>query len=216
MVCWITELWLSEKFGKATMYGTKGEFEGGFFLPSYPSLNQKLIKMEIQDYQDIIEQTAIYPKEFGLGYVTLGLNGEFQEFIKAETLKDRTKEFGDVCWYLTASCQEALLNLEEIWPSDYKTTYEDSPFSVEGIHIKVANYIIGQIQEIVKKCYRDKTDVPVKKLQAQYSLLVIHLFEIAKLRGIDIEEALTINYHKLLTRKEKGMIGGSGSDREEA
>ena len=76
---------------------------------------------EFQTYQELIEDTAIYPDELPefvtpeLLYVTLGLAeaGEVQEKVKkairendVEYLNDIPAELGDVLWYLTRVTHE--------------------------------------------------------------------------------------------------------------
>lgn len=103
--------------------------------------------MEIKEYQTIIEKTAIYPKEIGPLYCTLGLageTGEVAEKIKKlyrdnprllallkdknkqyysdviEFQKDLTKELGDILWYVTALANEFDISLEEIFSKNYE------------------------------------------------------------------------------------------------
>jgi NTP pyrophosphatase (non-canonical NTP hydrolase) len=91
----------------------------------------------LQEYQDLIKKTAVYPKEIGIAYCSLGLAGEAGEIankvkkmyrddnlhslvgdFKSAYLykkKDDIKaELGDVLWYITALAQECDLTLEEI------------------------------------------------------------------------------------------------------
>jgi NTP pyrophosphatase (non-canonical NTP hydrolase) len=93
--------------------------------------------MNIQEYQTIIQKTAIYPKEVGAMYCALGLNGEAGEVAeKIKKLirdtnyldsKDYTDEFkenlkkeiGDCIWYCTALANEFNLSLEEILEANY-------------------------------------------------------------------------------------------------
>lgn len=86
-------------------------------------------------YQNLIEQTAVYPREIGIGYTALGLAGEAGEIankvkkmyrddnlldmnvteqVRAVRRDDIKGELGDVLWYVTALAQEFGLTLEEI------------------------------------------------------------------------------------------------------
>lgn len=87
--------------------------------------------MELNDYQEVARETAIYPHEhniLGLVYTTLGLSGEAGEVanqvkkilrddnfhiheVKRQELK---LELGDVLWYLAMSSKELGFSLEEI------------------------------------------------------------------------------------------------------
>lgn len=89
--------------------------------------------MKIEEYQNIIEKTAIYPKEIGLTYCTLGLCGEAGEVAEkvkklyrdnkglvTDKFKEEVKkEIGDVIWYCTALANELGLTLEEILEANY-------------------------------------------------------------------------------------------------
>lgn len=97
----------------------------------------------LKEYQELINKTAIYPKEIGIGYCSLGLAGEAGEIankvkkmyrdknlleyeriggiypVNAPDLidefnDDMKAELGDVMWYVTALAQEFGLTLEEI------------------------------------------------------------------------------------------------------
>lgn len=172
--------------------------------------------MQLLDYQKIVEETAVYPSEFGLGYTTLGLMGEMQEFFKAEGNKDITKEFGDVCWYLCASCKEAALHFSLTFYQHYRQTAVYSDIGPRALRDR-AEGTLGDIAEIVKKYYRDDTPLQtvMDKLGVLYMNLSRDLCWIAILRGVDISAALEGNYKKLMLRKEKNLIHGSGSNREE-
>jgi len=94
--------------------------------------------MLIDDYQKEAATTAIYNKEFGLVYSTLGLTNEAGEVagklkkvlrdkngvLSEEDKKEIAKELGDVQWYLAdaatnlgfsldAICQNNLLKLKD-------------------------------------------------------------------------------------------------------
>jgi len=94
----------------------------------------KLLKMDASEYQGIIRKTAIFPKEIGLTYCTLGLCGEAGEVaekvkklyrdaggvITPEFVYNVKKELGDVLWYTTAIANELGLTLEEIMEANYE------------------------------------------------------------------------------------------------
>ncbi len=89
--------------------------------------------MTTKDYQNIIAETAVFPKEIGLTYCTMGLCGEAGEV--AEKMKklfrdeggvvspqfryDIRKELGDVMWYVTALSNELGFTLEEVMEYNY-------------------------------------------------------------------------------------------------
>lgn len=84
--------------------------------------------MTFKEYSQIIKETAIYPKNIGLIYCTLGLCGEAGEVsekvkkiyrdnngeINEETRRLLLKELGDVLWYITSASNELGSSLEEV------------------------------------------------------------------------------------------------------
>ncbi len=93
----------------------------------------KLFSMDVKEYQEIIKKTAVFPKEIGVPYCTMGLCGEAGEvaekvkklyrdregLVTPEFRKDIKKELGDVVWYVTALANEFNLTLEEILEANY-------------------------------------------------------------------------------------------------
>lgn len=213
---WIYDLWIKEQWreGKqlSLFYATEYKFDKQL------KLHFKKEKMNLETYQAIIEETAIYPKQFGLGYTTLGLVGEFQEFCQARTDKERLKEFGDVCWYLTATCKELGIQVGDVFPHNYaeknavfpgaSDSYFDSRHNV--------NVLLGRLCEITKKHYRDFNVINTAEASILLFSICSEICQMAQSDEIDIQQALETNYNKLLLRKEKGMLQGSGSDREES
>jgi len=83
--------------------------------------------MTFKEYQNKSAETAIYPKEVAVPYLTLGLAGEageiankikkvlrgdseFTDILK----KDLQKELGDVLWYVSQLVREFGGDLEEV------------------------------------------------------------------------------------------------------
>lgn len=84
--------------------------------------------MELNYYQQMAKRTAVYPKDQGLVYTALGLNGEAGEVAEKikKILRDNNgvvspeardaliKEAGDVLWYLANFAEELGVNLGTI------------------------------------------------------------------------------------------------------
>lgn len=84
--------------------------------------------MRFTDYQVKAGETAQYPQDIALLYVTLGLAGETGEIaekvkkayrddggvITDERREALAKEIGDVCWYIARLCTELDLSLDEV------------------------------------------------------------------------------------------------------
>jgi NTP pyrophosphatase (non-canonical NTP hydrolase) len=84
--------------------------------------------VEFSEYQRLSRRTAMYPREAGLSYPTLGLAGEAGEVAEqikksirddgGEMTPERraalSKELGDVLWYLAQLATELDLDLDEV------------------------------------------------------------------------------------------------------
>lgn len=79
--------------------------------------------MDFDDYQDKTEETAIYPEDKALEYLSLGLNGEAGEVAEKvkkhirdgkELDEDFAKELGDCLWYISQIANEFDVNLSEV------------------------------------------------------------------------------------------------------
>lgn len=82
----------------------------------------------LQKYQDLINQTKIYPREIGIEYCCIGLGGEGGEILnklkkvlrdKGGVFDDEVKlqlmdEASDVLWYVTALAQELGFTLDQV------------------------------------------------------------------------------------------------------
>lgn len=86
------------------------------------------MKMTLSEYQEKAATTALYPKEQGMAYTVLGLNGEAGELadkykkvirdsqgkMSDETRLAMSKELGDVLWYVAMCAKELGSDLETI------------------------------------------------------------------------------------------------------
>jgi len=91
--------------------------------------------MTFRSYQEQAAKTAIYPNRgLNLSYPTLGLCGESGEVANKVKKVQRdhggqitldmklalAKELGDVLWYVSATCDELGLNLEDVAEQNIK------------------------------------------------------------------------------------------------
>lgn len=67
--------------------------------------------MNVEEYQDIIQKTAIYPTEVGLAYCALGLTGESGEV--AEKIKKLYRDNQDLIPYIQMGQEPADVNTRE-------------------------------------------------------------------------------------------------------
>lgn len=85
-------------------------------------------EISLQEYNNLINLTKVYPKEIGILYCSLGLAGESGEVcekikkiyrdnsgnITEEKRLEIAKEISDVIWYCTALSQEIGYSLQDI------------------------------------------------------------------------------------------------------
>jgi NTP pyrophosphatase (non-canonical NTP hydrolase) len=167
--------------------------------------------MKLKEYEKIIAETAIYPKEinvsFGLAYCMLGLNEEFQEYLDATTPSARKKETGDVIWYVTAMATEVNTTISELWLETATESLNITAFSPTDIQ-----KMITRLNGNVKKYYRDGKDyTPQIKTVLKYVLCYLAV----TVNGYTFSDVLATNYEKLIKRRETNTLHGEGDNREE-
>lgn len=165
--------------------------------------------MNLKEYENIIAETAIYPKEitqsFGLAYCMLGLNEEFQEYLDAKTAIDNKKEAGDIIWYVTAMATEINTSVSELW-------LEMATENIKHLSASDTQKMIIRLNGKIKKYYRDGKDyTPEIKVVLKYVLKYI----INTCTEYTFSEVLQINYDKLIKRRETNTLHGEGDNREE-
>lgn len=185
------------------------------------------------DYQTGTQETAIYPGQgslTGLAYVALGLAGESGELCEqvkkmmrddgnALTPERREKlkgELGDVLWYLARASRELKLDLSAICtgrPSD------DLFCSIPGLGTPTG---LAYTSLLLFKCsakFGDEVKAALTGATSDESAayMLTDVFYVANIfaqqLALTLEEVATANRDKLLSRKERGVLGGSGSQR---
>lgn len=93
--------------------------------------------MELNEYQKMALETAIYPKEYKVIYPALGMAGEAGEVadkvkkiirdnnskINDEKALEIAKEVGDVLWYCATMANDLGFDLETIAKMNYEKLY---------------------------------------------------------------------------------------------
>lgn len=195
--------------------------------------------MRFGDYDKLLEMTALYPFAgcnmiTSAFYPTLGLVGEISEALEKTKLydsdfemdrKEILKEAGDVLWYVSALAKEVDTNLKKILENvnvrlftlNMKGPMVANPRIEELILMTISG---GRISEIVKKLMRDgdsfTDEVPShKKREIAHHLrdILVHLVRFALMLDSSLEEVALLNTNKLLDRRERGKLGGSGDNR---
>ena len=165
--------------------------------------------MKINEYQVEAYKTAIYIDK--VIYPTLGLVneiGEIQEkYDDPEKYKveDTLQEMGDVLWYIAALCTD--LGITMSFLENKEEFYElDSMF-----------FEASMIAGIVKKWLRDSNRTfsveKIFEIQTHLSKIYTALQTYCLDIQFSIEEVFKMNIEKLNSRKERGVLTGSGDHR---
>jgi len=179
--------------------------------------------MKFSEYSEKAASTQLEQSK-SLEYLALGLCGEVVEFLQSDP-ENLKYEAGDIVWYVDRYADAIGCNLEQIiYPHETKqfSQGERSFCSKAPIQQKRATSIkstsdsiihsVGELAELTKKYIRDgslKTTEAKKCLFEIYTNLVSFLSE----RSVTIEEVAQLNINKLISRKNRGVIQGSGDHR---
>lgn len=188
--------------------------------------------MLIEDYENMVRKTSLYPSSHVFVYPALGLANEVGETLDKVFPTDRVemvttevvKELGDVLWYVVATTHDLNLKLWELFrhiSGDMNVTTFDalewwllegdkkrSPYLSLTVHA-------GEIAGIAKKVIRDGRGLEDARVKAEPVLarVLYDLCLICKRIGVPLSEIAKTNYDKLTSRLERGKIKGDGDNR---
>lgn len=175
-----------------------------------------------------------------LRYVGLGLTGEIGEIsekikkayrdeggmLTDEKQRALRAECGDVLWYLTRATVEHGFTLTEVLqadePSDYFNNanfnwYKDPEIGEMRTVLDWASYYTGGMAEwngVYSGNVRSFSYLNSKGPATYYlSCIAYNLNQLLITLGSNLDEAAQANHDKLFSRKERGVIGGSGDTR---
>ena len=157
--------------------------------------------MDLNEYQNLARETAIYPGQdsfIGLTYTILGLIGEAGEYKKNPDLAEK----GDNFWYLSQVAFELGLPFNLIT-------------HVNPNKLKFDDYVesVCALGNCFKKAYRDDNQsLTTKRRQELIEILqeaFYHLIQGDDNNGRAMEE----NIEKLFSRKDRGKLQGDGDNR---
>lgn len=155
--------------------------------------------MELNNYQNLARQTAIYPgkgKLLGLNYTILGLIGEASEYHENPSIAEK----GDNFWYMSQIAFELEL-----------------PFShlAKGLPKNYKNYIsaVGSLANTFKKIYRDDNQILTSQKRTALIEILQEIFYFLTTDGLDNKKALEENIAKLKSRQSCQTLTGSGDTR---
>ena len=176
--------------------------------------------MDFSQYQQEANKTAIYPNQGkNLVYATLGLleeAGEVAEKVgtgRQINNEDVVKELGDVLWYLSCCCTEMGVNLKVIYQ---KSLTKEAPKSVKSL-IATLFQATSKVAGKVKKTIRDDKGILQESKKAEIiehlAVSMICLSILSETLNSSLEEVASKNLEKLLDRKDRGALKGSGDNR---
>lgn len=148
-------------------------------------------------------------KDGKLNYNIISDYTPIQEY--QDKVKEIQKEFGDSLWYLSQCCSELGLDLNDVYYQEENFWYTKN-CGIEDMMI-----LSSKITEVVKKTIRDKNgicdDNDKEKIRNHLSHIFYCLKKVLCDYDTDIEIAAQLNIDKLFSRKERGVIQGSGDNR---
>lgn len=72
---------------------------------------------------------------------------------------------------------------------------------------------VGEVSEYAQKAYRDNKPIDTKELSKELGDILWNLSRIADTSGLNLVDIAAENVAKLKSRKERGVISGSGDNR---
>lgn len=168
--------------------------------------------MNFQEYQVAIEKFCIYPNigPYGIVYPILGLIGEIGEcFLDAEDVEIVNRridlfELGD-CYFYIARC---LSHLNETFTVPLVERHR-TLWSLEQ-NILMNSHSIA---ELLKKSIRDSNQDKLRQAVVCLKEIGLDLMQVSYKLGDNPSHIMQMNYDKLNSRLERGVIKGDGDNR---
>lgn len=188
--------------------------------------------MDLNEYQEIARSLDVYPKDYSMIGHSLGLIGECGEVTEKikkllrdanwcmdqERRDDIAKELGDCCWYLANICCDTSFDLDMAYEMQCAsiTHYIRGlmlPQLIFHMNRKASNIV--QSLEIWYYKYNSRTverDRFTEIIQ-DTTHMIICIEEIGRRCDFTLKSIYTNNIKKLLDRKKRGVLRGSGDNR---
>jgi NTP pyrophosphatase (non-canonical NTP hydrolase) len=194
--------------------------------------------MNYNEYQAAAKTTAIYPESAKLTYPLLGLSGEFGEI--CEKVKkhirdgreldkdDLTKELGDVLWYLSAVSSDFDIKLNDVFDyivNEYVPAGSVMHYDISKSLLLLSN-AIGKLSEefvcndelTMQASTETANDAAFAKYQEELRIellanILFYLIQLITAFELSVDNIADTNLAKLLSRKERNVLHGSGDNR---
>jgi len=146
----------------------------------------------------------------------VGESGEVVEKINGEVDREEVaKEIGDVLWYVSNVCSEISLDMSELFGifviEQEILNYKYTELSARLFHS------VAMIAETTKKIMRDsggEIEYPKQVvLQVHLCYIAMIMKRYAEYRNYALITVAELNIEKLFSRKERGVLKGSGDNR---
>lgn len=196
--------------------------------------------LDYTTYSKEVENLAFYPyakqkNVASLIYPVLGLNGEASEVlekigketdkgnvytISKNDIPDILKEIGDVLWYITRVAAELNSSLEEICLNMKISDLTENVGEFDK-NCRAMSVSAGQIAEITKKTLRDDGgDILVEingdrrtAILEELTKTLLYLVKLSANLGASLDDVAIMNIEKLLSRRDRNALHGSGDNR---
>jgi len=169
--------------------------------------------MDLSEYQKKARSTAIYPNiGNNFAYVALGMADEAGELLEKAydqntKRSELSKELGDVCWYASQACSEIGASLADITPSKPELATDI------GSLVVAASKIAGKAKKAIRDDEGVITEEKAKDIEALVGQVLGCVSSYAESLGTTLDKVLEQNIEKLFSRKERGVLKGSGDNR---
>lgn len=177
--------------------------------------------MHLEQYQELASSTAVYPVGQRVIYPVMGLVGEIGEIANkvkkiyrddggqiTEAKRDELKkELGDVCWYIAATASDMDITL--------MNGFCALPKFIPRLEVCVLRLAstAGTLAERVEQGATTTTYTWPFFCKPKLRELCLLCNALAHHIGVDFGDVLQSNIDKLLSRKERGTLQGSGDNR---
>ena len=188
--------------------------------------------MELNEYQEMAKSLAIYPKDCNMLYPALGIIGECGEvaekikklirdanwFMDQERKNSIAKELGDCCWYLANICCDTNFDLSMA----YEMQCASITHYIRGLmltqlifHMNRKTSNIAQSLETWYYKYNGRIAERERFIEViqDTTHIILCIEEIGRRCDFTLKSIYTGNIEKLLDRKKRHVLKGSGDDR---
>lgn len=173
--------------------------------------------MDFNDYQQKSLATAIYPNRGNnLAYTAFGIIEETGEVLEKLDILDQDglkKEMGDQCWYIANCCSELNVKMQDLVPRMNSVICPDKDRDLVDFMIVQITKIAGKTKKMIRDDNGKITEDKKEAILTALAHIMAAIDKMAHNHNLDIEEIMEANLAKLLDRKNRNVLKGSGDNR---